>query len=117
MFLPNRKHIYGPSRPVKGIALVLYTYTMFLPNRKHLRDFAACYRDSFTLLLPHRKHSYGSPRPVTGIASVVIHRCSYLTGNAYETTRPFMGTVFLFICRLRSYLTGNTFIVPHGLFL
>jgi hypothetical protein len=47
MFLPHRKHTYGPPRPVTEIALVIYTYMLFLP---------------------HRKHTYGPSRPVTRIA-------------------------------------------------
>jgi hypothetical protein len=61
MFVPHRKHIYGPQRPVTGIALLSYMETMFVP---------------------HRKHIYGPQRPVTGIASLFIYRWwSYLKGN------------------------------------
>jgi hypothetical protein len=45
MFVPHRKHTYGPSRPVTGIALLLYMKMTFVP---------------------HREHTYGSPRCVTG---------------------------------------------------
>jgi hypothetical protein len=48
-FVPHRKYIYGPSRPVARIVLLSYMYIMFEP---------------------HRKHMYGSPRLVTGIAVV-----------------------------------------------
>jgi hypothetical protein len=47
MFVPRRKHAYGPPRPVNGDSLLFYMQTMFVPRRKH---------------------AYGPPRPVTGIA-------------------------------------------------
>jgi hypothetical protein len=47
MFVPHRKHAYGPPRLVTGLSLLFYVRMMFVP---------------------HRKHTYGPPRPVTGIA-------------------------------------------------
>jgi hypothetical protein len=52
IFVPNRKHAYGPPRPVKGIALLLYMQMM---------------------CVPHRKQTYGPPRPVTGIALLFLY--------------------------------------------
>jgi hypothetical protein len=51
MFVPLRKHMYGPLRPVTRIALPFYVYMMFVP---------------------HRKHMYGPPRPFTGIALLYV---------------------------------------------
>jgi hypothetical protein len=47
MFVPHRKHTYGPPRLLTGIALLLYMQMMFVP---------------------YRKHSYGPPQPFMGIA-------------------------------------------------
>jgi hypothetical protein len=35
MFVPYRKHTYGPPRTVTGIALLVYKWMMFIPHRKH----------------------------------------------------------------------------------
>jgi hypothetical protein len=47
VFVPHRKHTYGPPRPVTEIALLSFMYMIFVP---------------------HRKHTYGPPRPVAEIA-------------------------------------------------
>jgi hypothetical protein len=41
-------HIHGPSRPVTGIALLLYMQMTIVPLRKHLWTSAACYGNGFT---------------------------------------------------------------------
>jgi hypothetical protein len=33
MFVPHKKHTYGPPRPFMGIALLCYMWRMFLPHR------------------------------------------------------------------------------------
>jgi hypothetical protein len=48
MFVPHRKQVCRPPRPVKGIPLPFYAYMMFVPHRKHLWASPACYGDGFT---------------------------------------------------------------------
>jgi hypothetical protein len=47
----NILQLYGPSRPVTGIAVLFYTYIMFVPDRKHVRASTACYGDSITFYM------------------------------------------------------------------
>jgi hypothetical protein len=51
MFVPRRKHTYGPPRPVRKVALFLYIEMMFVP---------------------HRKRSYGTQQPVTVIVLLIF---------------------------------------------
>jgi hypothetical protein len=36
MFLPRRKHAYGPPLSVTGTALHFYMYMTFVPHRRHI---------------------------------------------------------------------------------
>jgi hypothetical protein len=72
MFVPDRKHAYGPPRPVTGIALLFYVL-MFVPDRKHAygtpRPVTGITLLFYMLMLvPHKERICGPPQPVTGIA-------------------------------------------------
>jgi hypothetical protein len=51
MFVPDKKHMYGPLWPVTGIVLLFYMYMMFVYDRKH---------------------AYGTPRPITGVVLLLF---------------------------------------------
>jgi hypothetical protein len=53
MFVPHRKHAYGPPRPVTVLALRFHKYMM---------------------LVLHREHTHGPSQPVTGTALFFICR-------------------------------------------
>jgi hypothetical protein len=48
MFVPHRRHTFGPLRPVTGIALFFYV-DVRTSQETHIRANAACYGDSFNL--------------------------------------------------------------------
>jgi hypothetical protein len=50
MFVPHRKHIYGPPRPVAGIALLFLVYDVRTPQKTHVWASTACYGDSCAFL-------------------------------------------------------------------
>jgi hypothetical protein len=58
MFVPHRKHTYGPARPVTEIASQFYMQMIFLPERKH---------------------TYWPPRPVTGRGFLFYFPSKFLT--------------------------------------
>jgi hypothetical protein len=58
MFVPHRRHTYGPPRPVTWIVLLFYIPVMFIP---------------------HRKPMHGPPRPVT----MMVLRLLYTTSLHY----------------------------------
>jgi hypothetical protein len=74
MFVPHRKHTYGPPRSVTWIALPLYMQMMFVPHRKHTYGpprpvmWIALPFHMQMMFVPHRKRTYGPPQPVTWIA-------------------------------------------------
>jgi hypothetical protein len=51
MFVPHRKHIYRPPRPVTGMALLfLYVDGARTSQETHVRAATTCYGDRFTVL-------------------------------------------------------------------
>jgi hypothetical protein len=51
MFVPRRKHTYGPLQPVTGIALLsLYAHNVPTSQETHLWISTACYGDTFSCL-------------------------------------------------------------------
>jgi hypothetical protein len=92
----NISQPYRPSRPVTGIALLVYMQMKFVP---------------------HRKHTYRPPELVMGIAllfymqmMIVSHR-----KDAYRPPLPVTVLTLRFMCKWCSYITGNTPMGAHGL--
>jgi hypothetical protein len=61
MIVPNRKHAYGPPRPVTGIAFLFLYVNVGTLQETHVRASADCYGDSFTFyksmnFVSHRKY-------------------------------------------------------------
>jgi hypothetical protein len=50
MFVPRRKHTYGPQRPIRWMALPFYVLMMIVPYWKRLRTSTAYCKESFTCL-------------------------------------------------------------------
>jgi hypothetical protein len=48
MFVPHRKHAYGPPRPVTEISLLYYKQMMFIPHREHIWNSTVCYGIALT---------------------------------------------------------------------
>jgi hypothetical protein len=50
IFVPHRKHTYGPPRPITGIALFFYVDDVRTSQEAHLWTSTACYGDSVIIL-------------------------------------------------------------------
>jgi hypothetical protein len=51
MFVPRRKHTYGPPQPVTGRALlIIYVNDVPASQEAHLRASTACYEESFAYI-------------------------------------------------------------------
>jgi hypothetical protein len=55
MFIPRRKHAYGPSRLVTDVALLFYVDDVRTSQEEQAST--ACYRDSFTFLYVDNVHT------------------------------------------------------------
>jgi hypothetical protein len=116
---------------VTEITLLLYTYMSSYLTGRHLWASTACYGASFTVLYVHDFRT--SQETFMGLCSLLrgwlyffICRCSYVTANTpdvrtsqetylWASTACYGDSITFFICRWRSYLTGNTPMCLYGL--
>jgi hypothetical protein len=57
MFIPHRKHAYGPPRSVTELALHFYVDNVRISQLTRLQGSTACYWDNFTFLYVHEVHT------------------------------------------------------------
>jgi hypothetical protein len=67
IFVPHRKHTYGPPWSVSGVALLFNGWMMFVP---------------------HRRHTFGSPRPVKRIVSLLYIFTYIMLSDAFHIFFP-----------------------------
>jgi hypothetical protein len=125
MFVPYRKHAYGPQWRLMIFTLPLYIWCSYLTGntpmglhgllwRSLLYLYIYIYIYIYMMLVPHRKHIYGPPWPVMVIFTLPLYIYDVLPyrKHAYGPQWRLMVIFTLPLYIWCSYLTGNT---PMGL--
>jgi hypothetical protein len=104
MFVPHRKHAYGPSQPVTETAMLFYIVMMFKPHSKHtfgpsqtVTGIAILFY-IHVMFIPHRKRTVGLHGLLQGqLYYFICRRYSYLAGNSYGPSQPVNGESHTFL--------------------
>jgi hypothetical protein len=102
MFIPHRKHTYGPPQPVMKIVLLFYVVDDRTSQELHLWASTTCYWDGFTILyVDDIRNSQETPVSLHDLLRewlcfFISRLFSYLTGNTYGPPRPVKGMALPF---------------------